>query len=52
MIRISDTAIAYVRYMRARFHGDHDGTTPEIKKIGRSIDGGGSGLMFFKIILF
>jgi len=25
---------------------------PDIKKIGRSTDGGGSGLKFFKIILF
>jgi len=30
----------------------HDGTTPEIKKIERSTDGGGSSLKFFKIILF
>jgi len=29
----------------------YDGTTPQIK-IGRSTDGGGSGMKFFKIILF
>jgi len=30
----------------------HDGTTPEIKEIGQSTDGGGLGLKCFKIFLF
>ena len=30
----------------------HDGTTTEIKKIGRSTDGGGWDMKFFKIIVF
>jgi len=37
---------------KSNFISFHDEITPEIKKIGLSTDGGGSGPKFFKIIIF
>jgi len=41
-----------LKFFKIIFISFRDGTTPEIKKIGRSTDGGGSGMKFFEIILF
>jgi len=43
--------LKHSKFKKNNFISFHDGTTPEIKKIGRSTDGGGSGLKFFKITI-
>ena len=44
--------IKKIKFFKIIFISFHDGTMPEIKKLGRSTDGGGWGMKFFKIILF
>jgi len=37
-----------LKLKKSNFMLFHDGTTPEIKKIGQSTDGGGSSMKFLK----
>jgi len=43
--------VKHSKIFKNYFISFHDGTTPE-KNLGRSTDGGSSGLKFFKMILF